>query len=164
MERKIPKMKIKMRKCEDGVKRPFVRRKVELVDAWNAVHKEYKEASMKYAKSMVNGEKETMGFYEGYIAGLVATIHILKHLKDKITVELPADPPAYADIKEIDKIVQKYADDLLDGVEEAPELEKSNGDGTYQMKIKGEEKTVRPANAETKEAFDEALKDEKETK
>jgi len=161
MERKTPKMKIKMRKCEDGVKRPFVRRKVELVDAWNAVHKEYKDASMKYAKAVVNGEQKTMGFYEGYIAGLVATIHILRHLKDKIVVELPADAPSYADIKEIDKSVKKYVDELLD--DDAPELEKSNGDGTYQMKIKGEETTVRPADAETKEAFDEALKDEKET-
>lgn len=99
--------KVKTRKCEDGQKRQFVRRKVTLVEVWNAVLRQYLEAGKAWNEATVKGDAPSIQFHEGALASFTASIHILRHLKDGDVFELPKDMPEYLDLEEIEDEIKK---------------------------------------------------------
>ena len=115
--------KIRKRKCEDGVKREFVRRKVTLAEVWNAIVKEYKNGSKKYADMLLEDNPQLVSFYEGYNAALTASLHILRHFRDGDVVELPLTPPAYIELETADAEINEYVSKKLKEIEEKEKKE-----------------------------------------
>lgn len=102
-------MKPKMKKCEDGQKRPFVRRKVQFVEVWNAISRQYADAGKAWNEATSKGDAPSIQFHEGALSAFTACLHIMRHFKDGDVFELPANPPEYIDLDEIE---QEMANDM----------------------------------------------------